>query len=665
MPKRLIFLVLGLILLAACGGDDTPSQPTFTPNATIFVSPTPRPVTATPIPTLPATNVLPALPTTNSDEPARLRIVQANPGLELVDIYLDFSVVAPRFRPGSYSNRPVEVPSGIVTLRVMPAGTPLGDTEALFSRQLELRPFQNLVLYFYGTADSILLELYEVDLSPLAVNTSRVYVIHAIPNGPAVNVLLNGSPIAQELVYGEQAGPEEVESGNYTIEINTGSNRVLTTLEQELQEREVYTLLLIGDITTSDYEAILFSEPANPLTLTRLVHASFDTPPVRIFLDDELLVENFAYLSFTPDFLELDSGRHMLRVESMEAAESPLLDTTLILTPNSQVNLVLYDRFIDLKVGQFEIDTEPTLLNQARLTVLHAVPAVPEVTASIPTVITSDTESNKQFAVRFGETMLPQPISIGAQTYQFFTGSTESPVLLSQSEELMIEPGNSYTYVLTGRRGEEGLLLSIPVGETRPETTAGGTQATVRVVNALDEPIDIVVNGEVVQENLAAGEISDPLPFVGETRIEIRGGFLRLEETFLSSIEDEQLTVFVAGESLYSFSAPEEVFFEGRARLRFFSALTTTVYPLLIPADENTKTLLGIQPGDNELVRVGQNPFEPGRVEVLDMPPGNYTLRIIDLEGNVLHEEPLSIVANLFYEMVLREGIEVLKIPVE
>lgn len=663
MPKRLIFLVLGLILLAACGGDDTPSQPTFTPNVTVFVSPTPRPVTATPIPTLPATNALPALPATNPDEPARLRIVQANPGLELVDIYLDFAVVAPRFRPGSYSNRPVEVPSGIVTLRVMPAGTSLGDTESLFSRQLELLPFQNLVLYFYGTADSILLELYEVDLSPLDVNTSRLYVIHAIPNGPAVNVLLNSSPIAQELVYGTQAGPEEVESGSYTIEINTGSNRVLTTLEQELQEREVYTLLLTGDITTSDYEAILFSEPANPLTLTRLVHASFDTPPVRIFLDDKLLVENFAYLSFTSDFLELDSGRHTLRVESMEAAE--LLDTTLVLTPNSRVNLVLYDRFIDLKVGQFEIDTAPTLLNQARLTVLHVVPAVPEVTASIPTVITSDTESNKQFVVRFGETLLPQPISIGAQTYQFFTGGAESPVLLSQSEEVMIESGNSYTYLLTGRRGEEGLLLSVPVGETQPETTAGGTQATVRVVNTLDEPIDIVLNEEVVQENLPAGEISDPLPFVGETRVEIRGGFLRLEETFLASTDNEQLTIFVAGESLYSFSAPEEVFFEGRARLRFFSALTTTVYPLLIPADEETKLRLGIQPGDNELVRVGQNPFEPGRVEVLDMPSGNYTLQIIDLEGNVLHEESLSIVADLFYEMVLREGIEVLKIPVE
>ncbi|MBZ0307077.1 MAG: DUF4397 domain-containing protein, partial [Anaerolineae bacterium] len=616
-------------------------------------------------PTLPATNALPALPTTNPDEPAHLRIVQANPGLELVDIYLDFSVVAPRFRLGSYSNRPVEVPSGVLTLRVMPAGTPVGDTESLFTRQLELLPFQNLVLYFYGTADSILLELYEVDLSPLAVNTSRLYTIHAIPNGPAVNVLLNGSPIAQELVYGEQAGPEEADSGNYTIEINTGSNRILTTLEQELKEREVYTLLLTGDITTNTYEVIVFSEPANPLTLTRLVHASFDTPPVRIFLDGDLLVENFEYLAFTPDFLELDSGRHTLRVEAMDTAEPPLLETTLILNPNQQVNLVLYDRFIDLKVGQFEFDTEPVILNQARLTVLHMVPAVPIVTASIPTVITSDAESDKRFVVRFGETMLPQAVGIGAQTYQFFTGSAESPVLLSQSEELMIEAGNSYTYILTGRRGEDGLLLAVPVGETRPETAAEDTEASLRVVNALDESVDIVINDEVMQEDLPAGEISDPLPFVGETRLEIRGSFLRLEETLLSSIENEQLTVFAAGEALYRFTASEEVFFEGRARLRFFSALTTTVYPLLIPADEDTRLRMGIQPGDNELVRVGQNPFEPGRVEVLDMPPGNYTLQIIDLEGNVLHEESLSIVANLFYEMVLQEGISVLKIPVE
>lgn len=673
--KRLIFLVLGLVLLAACGGDDTPDVPTFTPAASAFVSPTPRPtLTPAATPTLPPMSVLPTPPNINPDEPARVRIVQAVPDLELVDIYINFSAVAPRFRPGSYSSRPVEVPSGTVQLRMMPAEAPVGNEAALFSQQLELQPFQNLVLYFYGTADSILLEMYETDLSPIVSNSARLYVIHAIPNGPGVNVLLDGDTFAQELIYGEQAGPQDFPEGNYTVEINTGSSRVLTTLEQEFEAREVYTLLIMGDTTTNTYEVIQFSEPANPLTLARLVHASFDTPPVRIFLDDELLVEDFAYPAFTSSFMELESGLHQLRVEAMEAVEGdpPLLDTALVLTNNRLVNLVLYDRFVDLKVGQFEIDETPTLVNQARLSIINAVPFAPEVTAMIPTLITSNTE--RQFAIPFGEALAPQSVGVGAQSYQFFTGSDETATLLSRTDELMIEAGSSYTYILTGRRGDEGILLSLPVGEEQPEFAAPDTQARVRFINTLPSAISIVVNGEAAQENLGTGELSEPQLLIGETAVAVRGSgnTLLAEQAFLATSEDEQLTVFVAGPleavTLYSFTDPEEITLEGRARLRFFSALfdTGTVYPLLIPADEDTTALLGIQPGDNELVRVGQNPFESGRIEVLDMPPGNYTLRIIDLEGVVLYEAPFSMVADLFYDVVLLDttsGIDLLKIP--
>lgn len=656
MLKRLIWVIFGLLFLAACQNEE-PTLPTFTPNATLVVSsPTPRP-TATRIATLPPVSDLPAAANLNPNEPALVRVVQANPELEAVDIYLNTSAVAPRFRPGSYSNAPVEVPSGSILLRIMPAGSPPSSQAALFEGQLELQPAQNLVIYFYGTADSIQLATYDIDTSPLEDGQTRLYFIHAVATGAGVNVLADGDTIAEDLVYGQQTDPVEIDAGQYALEFKSG-NTTLASLEQEFEEKQVYTVLI-----TQDTSPIVFSEPATPETELRLVHAAFDAPPVRILLDDEVLVEDFDYQSFTPDFFALESGRYQVRVEAMDAAETdpPLLDTPITFNPNEQIYLLLHD---NLKLEQFKINTDPTAPSEARLTVINAAAALPHVTAHIPTA----TGTTKNFPVAFGKATLPQAILPGAQSYEFVVDD----VILWRTEELLIEAGASYTLILMGEAGGEKLLLAVPVGEAEEAPVIAQNRASIRFVNASSQPLTFLVNDEVLAEDVARGELSPPnrVP-QGDLTLEIQDGSGTTRHT-LNLVDEQVVSVFVSGSpdslQIFTFDDPAEIFFAGRTRVRVVNMMAEAVFPSLAPADEGTAALMGIPFESGELLTIGDNPIEFGQIAMVDVPEGDYRMLIYNLEGTVLHEEPFEPVVNLFYELVFLEtdsGIEILKIPRE
>lgn len=676
MPKRLFLLALALFILAACGGEEPPAQPTFTPDLQGVVTNVPATPQPTPVrqSTLPPVSELPAQPNLDPDQPAFLRFIQANAGLDVVDIYANGAAVAARFRYGNYSSNPVEVPSGTTILRVMPAGRPPSSREALFEGQFELSPNQNLVVYLFGSADSLLLETYDTDVSPLADGQSRLYVIHAIPNGPGINVLANEQPVAEELIYGEQTTPTELAAGDYTLDFVTGGNRTLASIAQTLAEKQIYTLVLTGDSTTDNYETIVFREKAIPQSAIRLVHASYDTPPVRLLLDGEILTEDFDYQSFTPTFITVESGRHQIRVEAMDAqaGDSPLLETDIILNPDEQADVLLYDRLIDLKVGAFPIDTDPAPIGQARLSIIYAYPIQPNATVQIPTAIGTTTE----FSLAFGDALHPQLIFPGAQSYQFLSDG----VLINRTEELVIEPTVSYTYIVMGRRGDEGLLLAVPVAEAEPQDfeaeAIAASQSTIRFVNGLSENLTIQVKDEIFEESLSAGNLTAARPAAqGDTPLVIQNssGRTRLEQTLF--IEPEQnLTVYIVENNgtveVYPLGEPEAVYFEGLSRVRAFNGLFNAgaIYPSLQPLDEENAAQLGIDPASNDLVTIGNNPVETGQAAVLDVPAGNYLLVVDSVEGERLHEEQITVVADVFYELVIVEtgsGLQILKIPRE
>lgn len=682
MVKRLILLmVFLLVVLAACGGEDEANRlPTFTPAA----SSTPTTPPPTRVPPAPAVTIVPnpsagqSATATPLPPAAQVRLVQGNTALDAVDIYIGNQVVAARFRPGNYSNRPVEVPSGEITLRIVPAGSINSPSNSLFEQTLTLQPREDAVLYLYGDATSIRLQAYSQDLSPLAAETARVAFINAVTLSPALAVIANGAGIAQNLNYSEFQSGIILPSGAYELAFQAGSG-VVQKVEQTLASQQVYTFMLIGDASQGQYQTIVFSEAAAPQSFVRLVHASPDTPAVRLFIGGALIAENLNYRDVSEEFISLDAGRFEVRVES---ADATLVESTLNFTANTHFDLLIYDRFVDLRVGLFPLDSTPLGSNTARLTIINAMPTETLVRATVPNrIVDTNTLAQKGLLAKaedipFGTASRPMLVQAGAQTFDFLTISLGEPLPLFTSPEYTLEQGSAYTFIMLGRQGTDSVLLDYPVGlQTESETAVGGfgeTLTEARFVNGIRtlETVDVLIDGELAADDLGFGQGSDRLSVLPNVELQLTvtsadGRTPLLEQSFFAR-QNTRMTIYLFGTAdeiqVFSATDPEEGLLRGQARARFVDAMYSVdaialTYIAGSPsAGEVLQSPSDQPPAENQ--DIGTT-FRFGDSASVDLLPGFYELTVYDVEdGTPLRRVPFEVQADTLYDFLVLETTE-------
>ncbi|HLA41970.1 MAG TPA: DUF4397 domain-containing protein, partial [Aggregatilineales bacterium] len=376
--RRWAFLLVVLVLLAACGGEE-PLIPTFTPDVTNTPLPSPPP-SATPPPTLPSvpTIAVERVEATPFAAPATVRLVQANAALESVDVYLANRVIGARMRPGQFSNTAIEVPAGSSTFRIVASGTINAPSNALYEDAIQLQPEQDVVIYIYGSAEDVGIAVYNQDLSPLEAGTARIAVVHAVPGGSEIRTLANGEQFGEAIGYGEVQTPSILPVGSYRISFQSGA--ALYTTDIALENQRVYTLMLIGEALQGRYDSILFSEAAVPQSLVRVVNASPDAPALRVFLDDTPLLESISAGETTSDFLPVIARRYTLSITTADAAtpddaaNPPLYQAEVNFPINARAELVIVGRLDSMQAGLYPLNTDPVGESQARLTIIHAIP---------------------------------------------------------------------------------------------------------------------------------------------------------------------------------------------------------------------------------------------------------------------------------------------------
>jgi len=694
MFKYLVF-VFALVLLAGCNTGSDALLPTFTPELAASATPSPSSLSPSATPP-PLATMLPTLPVervqaTAVPPVAFVRFVQANPELALIDIYMGDAVVAARFRPGSYSNQAVAVPSGGVRLRIVPAGGVNSPNNALYEQEVVLEPRSTSVLYVYGTADNVFLQTFAQDLAPLPPNTARVSVIHAVPNAPAINVLASGEVIAQELGYGQLQGPLELPARDYEISFQTSAGTLYRTT-QSLRDQKIYTIMMIGTAQTGSYDAVIFSQDATPQTLLRLVHAAPDTPAVRVFIDDQLVIENMEFQDVSPEWVAFPSGRYTVRVEGIASTSGAgaLAESTVNLMPNTQANLLIYDRFVDLKVGVFAVDTQPTRTGIARISAIHALPTYGVIRTVLRNAILQQdaigligSSSSEEYIpypeLNFGNATRDLEITVGAQRFDFLTNTfTDEFQPFFTSPEVTLQQGYSYTYIITGRRGEGSMLLETSVGlqtiASTPTDALGGELTTIRMVNMLRVPqvIDITIDEELAADDLDFGRTTQhrTIPIDKSVRIAViratDGALLHEGEYFAKG--GQLLTLFVMGEEddIQIFAADEQdaPLLPGNGRGRFINAMyrlgaITLNYVPVIERGENLLATPDDLPQDRgDSFDIG-NQIPYGEYAFADFAPGGYELRINNAQNGIMqHREFIEIEANTLYDFVLLQSLD-------
>jgi hypothetical protein len=492
--RRLTFILL-IVLLTACGGKEDKKTPTSTPSAPL----------ATPLPTQLPTPTAMAAPQvdTNPLTRAQLRVVQVNPHLPPVNLYLDGGEIGRGFTLGNYHDTPISINAGTYLLRVVPAGDNPDTTTPLLSQRIELNSGQSLIAVLTGSADAPEIILAQEQLETLPANTARLSVIHAIPRGLMFNLKEANLNVVQEVDYGMTGGPVEIQSGKHPLTFESGP-QTLTTFNLNAVEKYVYTVILYAD-AGGDYKTLTFRSRVNDETRIRVVQASPNLSPVDIYLDDTLLGGDLSYRG-TTDWTSFPSLRYQLSIKPAGVADAePLVQQQVALSPDQATTFVLLGTSDRLRIEDADEDLSATAPDQTRFTFVQAANGVSQ--AKIQTLGGAVPDVAP---VSFGASVQLANYPAGAEGFVFTTGEGDTVRDIDLLTERAWNAGMAYLIVITGYPNQEPLVLETSVGTT--EVVALAAQPTtglyqIRLVHALPDaaPISLAEDGLPIFDDVSPG----------------------------------------------------------------------------------------------------------------------------------------------------------------
>lgn len=165
---------------------------------------------------------------------------------------------------------------------------------------------------------------------------SRVQIVHASPDAPAVDIVLNngGTPAVEDLSFPNSTGYVELSPGMYNVKVNA-ANTTTTVINADLNldEDVNYTVFAIDSLSSIEPLVLVddLTSPAAGMAHVRFVHLSPDAPSVDIAVTGGSVVfpnvDFRGYTAFTP----LPAGTYNLevRVAGTSTVALPLPGITL------------------------------------------------------------------------------------------------------------------------------------------------------------------------------------------------------------------------------------------------------------------------------------------------------------------------------------------------
>ena len=549
-----LVMVVLVIALAACGGDDSEPDESPIPPATTVAPPleTPGP-TATPRNTPMPTPEVDDNPLTR----ATLRVVHASPDLPPVNVYLDGQLIGRGLARGQYTNAPLAVQSGSYLLRIVTPGEDPDNTPPLLAQPLDLPTGTSIIAVLAGDATALQIITTQENLDPLPNTTARVTAIHAVARGAVFNLQENNRSLAAELDYGMVSEPVEVDSGAHTFDFVSGPDQ-LASAAMNLAAGTTHTLVLAG--SPGAYQVINLNSTVNTIAQVRAIHASPDLPPVDVYLDDDLLAEEIDFREWS-DWLTVRALSYQLRVlPAGDPDATPILSRRVTLRSNAALSIVLIDEAAQLRAVEINENLGPLGIDSARFTFVHAAPG--PIRLEVESLSNSAPELQP---ISFGTASQPITLLAGREQFYFTTtesGETREIDMINEREYL---PGYAYTVIVTGYPGREALVIETPVetDETLVTTEEGAdpdTPATtnldtgtgvyqIRFINALadDTVVDVFIDDEPIFDTVAPRAVTGYYRFDNEPEelvIRKTGQDSVLLTNELALVEPAYLTLF-------------------------------------------------------------------------------------------------------------------------
>jgi predicted dinucleotide-utilizing enzyme len=180
-----------------------------------------------------------------------------------------------------------------------------------------------------------------------ATEPAALRVVHASPDAPLVNVLVDGTAALSDVDYKEGSGFTSLDAGVYDIAVEAitpaGNAAVIELADTALAAGTDYSVLAIGKVADSTLTALVLDKPTAAIPTgqvrAQVVHAAPDAPEVDVFvtapgaaLDGATALATLAF-GENAGPVEIPAGDYQVRIATPGAGATVVFDSGTLSLP--------------------------------------------------------------------------------------------------------------------------------------------------------------------------------------------------------------------------------------------------------------------------------------------------------------------------------------------
>jgi hypothetical protein len=151
-------------------------------------------------------------------------------------------------------------------------------------------------------------------------SNAEVRVIHAVPDGPAVDVYVDDELVFENVTYGEASDYQSVSEGTQTVTVTQANESDSVVYEDEIDVESGQTSVAVGGEVAGEIAAVALSDDADPgdnESAVRLAHLAPDAPTVDVTVAEtgDVLFDDVEFGNAT-EYETVPAGEYELEVRN-------------------------------------------------------------------------------------------------------------------------------------------------------------------------------------------------------------------------------------------------------------------------------------------------------------------------------------------------------------
>ena len=258
----------------------------------------------------------------------------------------------------------------------------------------------------------------------------------------------------------------------------------------------------------------------------RVVHAVDDAPRVNVYLNGDLVLEDFDFRDGTA-VLPIEAGTYNVRVEAIvPGGNINVIDAGGVpFVADTQTTVYATGRVANDDIAPLLIEdpTAPVAAGNFRAQVVHAAPGVGEVTVFVTAPGAAIDASANIGSFTFGQPLGPVEVPAGEYQIRVAVGNsaddfTDDDVVYDAGTVMLPEGADlQLAAVLNTTNGPSPISLVVLDGEGSSDLFDAGTGAWVRVGHVSPDtgPVDVIVNDDFMMPAVSGRVFTDVTGFLG------------------------------------------------------------------------------------------------------------------------------------------------------